>query len=202
MKRRQSYLSLLCVLLLSLFTCLQAQQHSASTLQSIAPHREFVLQLPVGVAAQIKAVALTQVGVKEVGQNRGVPDRYNKAVGNPLGAPYCQAFWYWIGQHVQYNPYVKTGLASNARRGLEEHSRLARDALRSDTFAMIYWQFPNSMFGHADGQIQQLEGGWVLVIAPNSSDDDPRNGGGVNLKKRNLSHPLAQMRLQSRIYFI
>lgn len=161
-----------------------------------------MLQLPTGVAEQIRQIALTQVGVVEVGQNRGVPDKYNKAVGSPPGAPYCQAFWYWIGQQVQYNPYLKTGLASNARKGLEKHSRLARDALRYDTFAMIYWQFPNSVFGHADGQIKQLEGGWVLVIAPNSSDGDPRNGGGVNLKQRNLKHPLARMRLQSRIYFI
>lgn len=204
MKRRQSFLSLLCVLLLSLFTFLQAQQHSVSTSQSIAPCREFVLKLPVGVAEQIKAVALTQVGVTEVGQNRGEPDKYNKSVNSPLGAAYCQAHWFWCGERTCCNPYPKTGLASLARKDLEKksHQRNSRDAIRQNTFAMVYWQFPNSIYGHADGQIQQLEGGWVLVIAPNSSDDDPRNGGGVNLKKRNLNHPLARMRLQSRIYFI
>lgn len=159
-------------------------------------------------------MAKSQVGVREKGANRGEVEKYQRAAGIALGSPYCYAGLYWCSLEAMaadvhadaggvaeaagvFNPFLRTGLASAGRAHLDRQAKA--DSLPA-RYALIFWQFPDSPFGHVDLQIEILSGGWRKCIGFNTGGGgSSRDGGGVNIVTRNVSHPLAKMKLRQII---
>ena len=147
-------------------------------------------------------IAGQQVGTRETGQNRGAVEKYQRSAGIAYGSPYCYAGLYWCADSTfrktgQRNPLLRTGLASLGRAHLDKQAKESAVPARVN---LIFWQFPNSAFGHVDLGIETLQGGWIKCIGFNTGGGGShRDGGGVNYVKRNINHPLAKMKLKQII---
>jgi hypothetical protein len=92
---------------------------------------------------------------------------------------------------------LRTGLASLGRAHLNKQAKA--DSLPA-RIGIIFWQFPDSPFGHVDLGVEKLEGGWWKCIGFNTGGGgSQRDGGGVNWVRRNVNHPLAKMKLKQII---
>lgn len=145
-----------------------------------------------------------EVGIKEKGQNRGEVEKYQRAVGNAIGSPYCYSGIYWSFEqaskkHKRKNPLLRTGLASAGRLYLE---RYAINSKKIGKIGLVFWQYPRKSTGHVEMYYQILRGGWIKCIGFNTGGNNPREGGGVKITRRNIQHPLARMIVKRCISFV
>lgn len=142
----------------------------------------------------------SQVGKKETGNNRGIADGYNKAIGNPIGASYCQAGQYWCYYKVcnetkiSYNeiPMPRNGLANSTFNYAIKHG--AKTNYKAKVHDFIVWKSVNDWTGHIERIIVVGKGGWVTTIGFNTGGGSEFNGDGVAKKKRNITFPLTRIK--------
>lgn len=149
--------------------------------------------------ARALAVAESQIGVREAppNSNRGAEvDAYVRAVGVPLGSPWCAAFVYWCfaGAASQLgvdNPVVESG-------GCMDHWRRARaQGVRSFTGPQaqddpslvqpghIFIMDHGGGLGHT-GLVKRVQGGLLDTIEGNTNVLGSRQGDGVYEKERRV----------------
>jgi hypothetical protein len=200
-------------LLLFLCTCLLPGVSSASSSRSSSPCLSGTVETPVGFPKAFRSVVMSQVGVREIRCNNCGKDvnKYQRAAGIAINRdPYCQAGNYWcasealriLGYPDSLNPFVRTGLASLARRELQTHWTPGP----VEPLYLLYWQYPSSANGHVDDCIAIHDGGWIKCVSFNSGSGSSRDGigggAGVNITYRNPSHPLSRMFARARIQFV
>lgn len=143
------------------------------------------------------AVAQSQVGVRErTGRNDGVAiNKYNAAVGNPKGSPYCMAGQYWAFAQIctsiciMRTGHVRTFWNWAKRKGQRVHYTPRRGDF-------LCWGYATSASGHVERIREIGRAGWVKTVAFNTSSGaagSQRDGGGVYNRSRNLTHPLGRM---------
>jgi hypothetical protein len=145
------------------------------------------------LAQKVIELALSQVGVREQGRNRGKEvDDYIRSVGlDPtLGAyPWCASFVWWL--------YSNAAIATGMTNPLARHASVIR--LWSDT--PVAWRtsdpskaLPGSVFcidhgqgkGHC-GVMLAIGGPWMATVEGNTNDLGGREGDGVYLRMRSVS---------------
>lgn len=149
-------------------------------------------------------IALTQVRVREVGNNRGEVAKYLASVGLDEGHPYCAAGVYWCFSEAAKElkmsnsaiPITRTAVANGVlndaiSRGLRVEKPIARHDL-------LVWKSKSSWQGHIERVIETRSRGIVKTIAFNVKLS---NGEGVGIKTRYLSHPLGKLMLRGVVKF-
>ena len=165
-------------------------------------YRDF--ECDVGISSDALKIARGEVGIKEKGQNRGEVEKYQKLVGNPIGSPYCYSGIYWCFEQSSVklkkkNPLLRTGLASAGRLYLEKYAVTSK---KIGQIGLIFWQYPRKSTGHVEFYFKRLSGGWVQCVGFNTGGNNPREGGGVKITRRNIQHPLARMIVKRCISFV
>lgn len=149
-------------------------------------------------------IALSQIGVRELGNNRGEVAKYLASVGLGEGHPYCAAGVYWCfseaGRELKMSnsaiPIARTAVANGVlndaiRRGKRVEKPIARQDL-------LVWKSKSSWQGHIERVLDAKGKGIVKTIAFNVKLKD---GEGVGIKTRYLSHPLGKLMLRGIIKF-
>lgn len=149
-------------------------------------------------------VALSQIGVRELGNNKGEVAKYLAAVGLDEGHPYCAAGVYWCFSEAAKElkmsnsaiPITRTAVANGVlndaiSRGLRVDKPIARHDL-------LVWKSKSSWQGHIERVIETKSRGIVKTIAFNVKLSD---GEGVGIKTRYLSHPLGKLMLRGVVKF-
>ena len=155
----------------------------------------------VDMSAKILA---QQVGVKEVGNNTGVEvERYLTSVGLRAGNAYCYAGQYYCLQQAalilnSYVPIKRTGNCQIAYMDAMKRGKQVPFVPRVNVLTI--WRLGVTMSGHAGRIVKVLGMGWVYTIEFNTGLN-AREGSGVELKKRQLTNPLARMKLRGIISF-
>ncbi|PKL80768.1 MAG: hypothetical protein CVV25_03450 [Ignavibacteriae bacterium HGW-Ignavibacteriae-4] len=149
-------------------------------------------------------VALSQIGVREVGNNRGEVVKYLASVGLGEGHPYCAAGVYWgfSKAAVKLNlskseiPIRRTAVANAILNdAISRGKRVDKPITRHD---LLVWKSKSSWQGHIERVIETKSRGIVKTIAFNVKLSD---GEGVGIKTRYLSHPLGKLMLRGVIKF-
>lgn len=173
---------------------------------SIYSYQKYDLGISNDLKLLSRKVAKAQIGVREVGHNRGFEiDLYNITAGAKKGSPYCASGQYYCYQVASElldvpNPLPKTAVANNLFNYAKKHGKKAKFVPVIDDF--LVWNYPNSWKGHVERVIEVLKGGFVRTIAFNVSlgiDVGNDGKGGVTYKLRNIYTPLARMRVKGLI---
>jgi hypothetical protein len=146
-------------------------------------------------------VMMSQTGKKEYGENRGIADIYNKAIGNPLGSPYCQAGQYWcymmacdiLGLKQFILPIPRNGMANSTFEYAKKHGY--KTNYQPKVNDMIIWRSPDGRNGHIERIISVGRAGWVTTVGFNTSPgsyNSQDNGDGVWIRKRNIYQALGR----------
>ena len=144
----------------------------------------------------------SQVGIREVGNNRGECEKYLHSVGLGAGNPYCYAGQYWCIDIVrkEKHPLLKTGLAwagcaDAMKRGLA-------DGYSPHVGDLIFWRYTDRVNGHVERIVEIRNDGWVVTVGLNVSikgEGTERDGGGNDYKLRNIKHKLGAMRIRAYV---
>ena len=141
-----------------------------------------------------------EVGKIETGNNRGIADQYNSAIGNPLGSSYCQAGQYWCyfkscqDYSLSYSliPMPKNGMAySTYQFGVKNGIKTIYKPKIHD---FIVWKAKTNGTGHIERIVKIGKAGWVTTIGFNTGSASQDNGEGVFYKKRNIYFPLNRLK--------
>jgi len=150
-------------------------------------------------------IMMSEVGKAESGINRGIADKYNRAIGNPLGSPYCQAGLYWcyleaarsLGMSASVIPMPRNGMANSTFDFFRKSGY--KTAYKASVHDFIIWRSPKNYTGHIERIIAVGKAGWVTTVGFNTSPGtrgSQSNGDGVYIRKRNIRHPLASKRIR------
>jgi hypothetical protein len=145
-------------------------------------------------------LAITQNGVREVGNNNGIEVcKYLRSVNLRAGNPYCLAGQYWSFDSTakklnMKNPLLKTGSTITFITYYKKHSQKVKENFKRGDW--IFWRSGNKWKGHVERIDTVKKGGWCRLIGFNTGSGNPREGDGVHLKNRNLSHPLGIMHIE------
>lgn len=185
-----------------LFMSLLVLLSGACISQTTDLYRDF--ECDVGITSDALKIARGEVGIKEKGQNRGEVEKYQRLVGNPIGSPYCYSGIYWCFEQSSVklkkkNPLLRTGLASAGRIYLEKYAVTSK---KIGQIGLIFWQYPRKSTGHVEFYFKRLSGGWVQCVGFNTGGNNPREGGGVKITRRNIQHPLARIIVKRCISFV
>lgn len=133
--------------------------------------------------------ALKYQYVREKQPNRSVEiDKFNKAVNNPLGAPYCAAF---VGYCLKVNKALQpkiSGLAINYyNKGYKPYSAgsVLRGKSKIESGDIVIWQRGETIKGHT-GFVLEYKNGIITTIEANTDGAGTREGDGVYIKKRKI----------------
>ncbi len=149
-------------------------------------------------------IALSQVGVREVGNNRGEVAKYLASVGLGEGHPYCAAGVYWCFSEASNElkmsnsaiPIKRTAVANGVMNDAIRRGKLVEKPItRHD---LLVWKSKSSWQGHIERVIETKSKGIVKTIAFNVKLKD---GEGVGIKTRYLSHPLGKLMLRGVVKF-
>ncbi|ROL55656.1 hypothetical protein D9V84_11165 [Bacteroidetes/Chlorobi group bacterium Naka2016] len=158
---------------------------------------KYLLPSSLVVIDESARILAAQVGVEEVGQNRG-PNifEYQKSVGIPPGSPYCAAGQYYCFWRAVQNLNIPTSYIPIKRTGLAYEIYLwAKQRGKKSTFKpllhdLIVWRKRTGINGHIERIVEVKDKGWVETIGFNVRKG---NKSGVFQKLRNIYHPLQQM---------
>ena len=149
-------------------------------------------------------IALTQIGVREVGNNRGEVAKYLASVGLSEGHPYCAAGIYWCFSEAAKElrmgksaiPIMRIAVANGVLNdAISRGKRVEKPIARHD---LLVWKSKSSWQGHIERVIETKGKGIVKTIAFNVKF---RDGEGVGIKTRYISHPLGKLMLRGIIKF-
>lgn len=150
------------------------------------------------------------MGLREkTGRNDGYwIDRFNKSVGNPRYASYCNAGQYFcwdsaarIYKNLYVIPVPKSGLANST------FDYAAKKGKRVNTFPRkgdyLIWRFKGKGTGHIEVIDSVISRVLVRTKAYNTSfgAGTAQNGNGCGYKMRYLYHPLGQMYFRGLVGF-
>ncbi len=149
-------------------------------------------------------IALTQVGVMEVGNNKGEVAKYLASVGLSEGYPYCAAGVYWSFREASKKlnlsnstiPIKRTAVANAVLNdAINRGKRVDKPIARHD---LLVWKSKSSWKGHIERVIETKSKGIVKTIAFNVK---LKQREGVGIKMRYLSHPLGKLLLRGVVKF-
>ncbi|MER3328881.1 MAG: hypothetical protein RIF34_04825 [Candidatus Kapaibacterium sp.] len=149
-------------------------------------------------------IALSQVGVRELGNNRGEVAKYLASVGLGEGHPYCAAGVYWSFSEASKElkmsnsaiPITRTAVANGVLNdAISRGKRVEKPISRHD---LLVWKSKTSWQGHIERVIETKSKGIVKTIAFNVK---LKQGEGVGIKTRYLSHPLGKLMLRGVVKF-
>ncbi len=142
-------------------------------------------------------ILAAQVGIEEVGRNRGEKIlEYQRSVGIPPGSPYCAAgqyYCFWkavrnLNLPASYIPIKKTGLAYEIF--LDAKQKGKKWIFAPKLHDLVVWRKKVGINGHIERIVEVKFKGWVTTIGFNVTKG---NKSGVFYKMRNIYHPLQQM---------
>jgi hypothetical protein len=188
-------LSIAVVLVIILLESLPAIPQTRYELKKVHP----------GIIWKSYDLLIGEVGKKETGENRGIADVYNKAIGNPLGSPYCQAgqYWCYLKACAELNlqpfeiPMPRNGLANSTFDYIKKYG--VKTKYNPKVHDFIIWKSPEGYTGHIERIIAVGKAGWVTTVGFNTSSGlsgSQDNGGGVWKRKRNIYHPLGRKKIR------
>jgi hypothetical protein len=149
-------------------------------------------------------IALTQIGVREFGNNRGEVAKYLASVGLGEGHPYCAAGVYWCFSEASKKlkmsksaiPIARNAVANGMLNdAISRGNRVEKPIARHD---LLVWKSKSSWQGHIERVIETRGKGIVKTIAFNVKLSE---GEGVGIKTRYISHPLGKLMLRGIIKF-
>ena len=150
---------------------------------------------------------LKQIGVTEkTGNNDGEVVKYLQSVGLYKGNPYCAAGQYWVfmkaadslGLDKSFIPIPRTGLSSSIFEFGRINGRHTNFITKKHD--LLIWKKGNTIYGHTERIIETGKAGWVWTVGFNTKD--AKTGmEGVFKKRRNIYHPLLNMKIRGIIGF-
>jgi len=158
-----------------------------------------------------KEILLKQVGIKEkTNKNDGKEvEAYLASVNLPKGFPYCAAGQYYCWKEATKfyvglypNPVPKTASANGMYDGLMRKG--IRGAFIPDINDLIVWKNTHNYNGHIERIIDVNQKGWVVTVGFNTSSGtkgNQRDGAGVYVRQRNVTHFLGRMYMRGLIGF-
>jgi len=170
--------------------------------------KKYSLYAPKDVIELAPKIALSQVGVREVGNNSGERvERYLASVGLKKGNPYCASgiYWSWataldsLGYGLESMPLPRTGLAYGMYLYAKTHGKLS--PYKAAIADCIDWRYPGKSSGHIEIIVKLGDNGWVNSVGFNSGGRTGRDGQGVHLQTRNIYLPLHRMQIMGLIGF-
>ncbi len=170
----------------------------------LSSYTMYELPCDSNLLVESERIALTQVGVREVGNNRGEVAKYLASVGLDEGHPYCAAGVYWCFSEASKNlklskseiPFKRTAVANAVLNdAISRGKRVDKPIARHD---LLVWKSKTSWQGHIERVIETKSRGIVKTIAFNVKLSE---GEGVGIKTRYLSHPLGKLMLRGVIKF-
>lgn len=129
-------------------------------------------------------IAGRQVGVRELGRNRGERvEEYQASVGAHPGDPWCSAFVYWCFEHAarevgMVNPLPRTAGALKLWRNSAVFRRHKEPAP-----GMVFVMDKGHGLGHV-GIVEHVQGLELVTIEGNTDDGGSREGDGVYRRVR------------------
>lgn len=192
-------------------------------MKKIAIYGIILILLPISVIASKKyeltcdrellrtacEVAKSQLGVREQSNcNDGEVLKYLRAVGLEHPAPYCAAGIWWsfaeacrlLGRAGNCNPLPRTALAN----AMFNYAKLkgTPSKFSPNDCDLIVWRKDGSFRGHIEIIISTERAGFVQTVGFNTRKVlGNRTFEGVFLQRRNILHPLCQMRVGGIIGF-
>jgi hypothetical protein len=154
-------------------------------------------------------IAYKQVGVTELTNKNDGPEveKYLKSVGLGKGFPYCKAGQYYCYAEANKEiktkiPFPKSALANKVFDVAKTKNE--KTNYQPERHDFIVWRTPKKSTGHIERIVEVKSGGWVKTIAFNTTSGNfgnQRDGGGVYIRKRNILHPLGQMKIRGLVGF-
>ena len=142
-------------------------------------------------------IMLSQVGVKEQGNNNGQAVRqYLKSVGLGSGYAWCMALVYWAFSQAAEdlgvkNPLIKTGGVLRQWNEIDPKYKHTSVPKVGDIFIM---DFGNGS-GHT-GMVTAVNGASIATVEGNTNSDGSRNGDGVYERTRIQSSIKGYIRIE------
>lgn len=172
--------------------------------------QRYVLPTKSELVQASREIMMSQVGITEKGgYNRGVMiDAYNRSIGNPLGASYCQAGQYWcywtacnkLNIPYLYIPMPRNGLANSTFDNAKKYGYQTAYTPKNHDF--IIWRMPGGYTGHIERVISSGKAGWVVTVGFNTSSGvkgSQDNGDGCFVRKRNVKAPLGRKQIRGLV---
>jgi hypothetical protein len=167
----------------------------------------YVIPTHTDVLPLVSAYAYTQLGVSK---QDSMVLQYLESVELYSYANWCQAGIYWSFKNAfgYYNdlfgtvykvPIIMSGVANATyndakTRGINVH-------YTSEVYDLIVWRVVNSWQGHIELVVSRGEKGWVTTIGFNTSNNDTRQGGFVEIKRRHLHNPIGKLQVRGLVGF-
>ena len=144
--------------------------------------------MSAALTARVLEVAAGEVGVKEVGINRGERvELYQATVGIPPGSSWCAAFVFFCFEQAArdlglVNPLPKTGGVHKMFRRSPEPYRIFHPLPGA-----VYFHDSGCGLGHA-GIVESVAGDHIVGIEGNTNEAGDREGDGVARKVRRFAY--------------
>jgi len=134
-------------------------------------------------------IATSQVGIREVGRNRGPRvEEYLRSVDLPPGSPWCAAFIFWTFEQAARelglpNPCPRTGSV----HGLLRRSPTWR-CTREPRPGLVFLHDAGGGTGHCGFITGVIEDGPIITVEGNTEDLGSRDGDGVYQRRRTRAY--------------
>lgn len=148
-------------------------------------------------------LALTQVGVYELGENSGpIVEMYQSVIGKPEKEPWCVSFVQWCVREVDRKFSSQTVLFPTESSQIlwKKTPQIARITTPEPGCIVIWTKFKNELplsIGHVGIVKEIIDSNYMITIEGNTSPGDgiQREGDGVYLKRRLIRSTNGYMRL-------
>lgn len=144
-----------------------------------------VLKDDFTVRQKVEHTYLSQIGVKEVGVNRGLQvEEYLQTTGLDGGYAWCAAFVAWVyTQNKVSNPNSAWSPAyfSSSKIVWQSNGVQIRNPLPGDVFGIYF--ISKKRIAHV-GFVHRFSPTITITVEGNTNDDGSREGDGVYLKRR------------------
>lgn len=156
----------------------------------------------------VVARAYTQIGVSK---QDPIVLEYLRTCNIYTYANWCAAGLVWCFENgyndynklfdFEYNiPIKKTAVANEHYNYIAQVGK--ETTYKADIGDLLVWRQINSWQGHIEIVIEVGKLGWVTTIGFNTSDNNTRQGGFVDIKKRNLHNPIGKLQVRGLIGFL
>lgn len=155
--------------------------------------RNLVSKLAGKIAEAAIHIAAGYIGIREIGSTNRSPliDRWLRALGVPVGNPWCMAFVQGVVAEAAVQHGVADPLKPDTASCLDLWNRVPKswkfgpmDGKRGD---IAIWKH-SATTGHT-GIVEYYEGGFYHTIEGNTNDDGSREGYEVCRRRRKYSDP-------------
>ena len=175
---------------------------------SISSQNKYVLETKTDALPLVIKRAYQQIGVS---RGDSIVLGYLKTTGLESYNNWCAAgiVWSFTKGFADYNSLFNTNILIPIEPSAvaNRHYNYARENgknvyYESEIYDLIVWRQVNSWQGHIEIVIQVRERGWVTTIGFNTSSNDTRQGGFVEIKGRHIHNPLGRLQVRGLVGFI